>query len=263
MAQAELTSTAQLAIPRSSFHWVFSMFLKPKTTFERILAQENAAWPIPLMILTVSAVLYVVVSGHASYVSGRSEEPTLPPNLEYYAPESQDQLRRAMEVADGPIFHYLFPAAMAIARVWLGWLIVSAGLHFLLTLKGGRGSNRSAMNLTAWAGLPFALRDIVRIVYVLITGQAIQYPGLSGLAPVTYTSVITSGYTEILRLIDVYWVWHVTLLVVAIRAYRDIRLRKGISVVMIMQLFALLIQVVPGLFSQRLADLAIIQPFFF
>jgi hypothetical protein len=263
MAQIELTSDARQSLPRIHLDWIFSTLIKPKTTFEKILSLENGVWFLPLTILTVSAMLLVVVTAHASIQAGLGVNQALPPNFEYFAPQSQDQFQQAMEVVNGPIFRYLLPAIIATARVWLGWLIVASGLHFILTLMGGRGSNRSVMNMTAWAGLPFALRDLLRIAYVVIEQQSIKYPGLSGFAPSNQVSLLTSGYTELLSLIDIYWLWHVILLLVVVKTYRDLPLRKGVVAVLIIQIVALLIQIVPGLLSQHLADLSIVQPFFF
>ena len=263
MAQIELTSDAMQSLPRIRFDWIFSILIKPKTTFEKILTLENGVWFLPLTLLTVSAVLLVIATAHVSIEAGLPVDQTLPPNFEYFPPQSQDQIRQAMEVVNGPIFRYLFPAIITTARVWLGWLIVASGLHFVLTLMGGRGSNRSVMNMTAWAGLPFALRDLLRIAYVLITQQSIKYPGLSGFAPSNQVSILTSGYAELLSLIDVYWFWHVILLFVVVKTYRDLTLRKGVVAVLIIQIAALLIQIVPGLLSQQLVGLSIIQPFFF
>lgn len=35
-------------------------------------------------------------------------------------------------------------------------------LHLVLTMLGGRDSTGGALNIVAWAALPFALRDLVR-----------------------------------------------------------------------------------------------------
>ena len=70
-------------------------------------------------------------------------------------------------------------------------------------------------------------------------------------------------YAELLSLIDIYWLWHAILLLVVVNTYRDLTLRKGVMAVVIMQIVALLIQIVPGLLSQHLAGLSIVQPFFF
>jgi Zn-dependent alcohol dehydrogenase len=65
---------------------------------------------------------------------------------------------------------------------------------------------QSALNVVAWASLPFALRDLLRIVFMLSTGHAILSPGLSGF-------VSTPGFlAELLARLDIFLIWNVVLL---------------------------------------------------
>lgn len=263
MAHVELATDVRPSLPGLHLDWITSILLRPRATFEKLLAQDNGIWLLPLTILSASAVILVLVMAHTASTTATVVDPTLPPNFEYYPPQSQEQFMQAIEVTNGFTFRYLFPAILAAARVWLGWIIVASSLHFVLTLLGGRGSNRSVLNLTAWAGLPFVIRDLVRIAYIGLTQQTIDFPGLSGFAPVETTGFPGSGITAFLGLIDIYWLWHVILLVLAVKTYRDMAPRKVLAAVTIVQVFALLIQCIPGLLGQSMANLSLIQPFFF
>lgn len=263
MAQAELTPDVKSSIPRLHFDWVPSMFRKPKAAFERILAEEGNVWWLPLVALTVTALLLVFMTAHAASDTVAGSNQALPSDFEYYPPQSQEQLLQAMEVANGFTFRYLFPGILSVARVWLGWLIVAASLHLVLTLMGGRGSIRSAMNLVAWTGLPFAVRDLVRVAYIGFTHQAIHYPGLSGFLISDSGATLTDGVSALLGLIDIYWLWHVALLVLALKTYHHLSANKGLIAVASVQFLALLIQIIPALLAQRLAGLGMIRPFIF
>lgn len=263
MAQAELTPNVRPSIPGLHFDWVPSMFRKPRAAFERILVEEGNVWWLPLAVLTVSAVLLVFVTAHAASDAAAGSYQVLPSDFGYYPPQSQEQLLQAMEVTNGFTFRYLFPGILSVARVWLGWLIVAASLHLFLTMMGGRGSIRSAMNLVAWSGLPFAVRDLVRVAYIGFSHQAIHYPGLSGFFTSDSGTAFTDGVTALLGLIDIYWLWHVALLVLAVKTYHHLSANKGLIAVASVQFLALLIQIVPALLAQRLAGLGMIRPFIF
>lgn len=93
MAQIELTSDAKQSLPRIRFDWIFSILIKPKATFEKILSLENGVWFLPLTILTVCSVLLGAATTHVSIKAGLGVDQTLPPNFEYFAPQGQDQYR--------------------------------------------------------------------------------------------------------------------------------------------------------------------------
>ncbi len=138
-------------------------------------------------------------------------------------------------MTSGPVFRYVLPAIGAVLSVWLGWLIVSGALHLTVTLLGGRGSTLRTANTVAWAGAPFALRDVVRAVAMLASGQVIASPGLSG-----FTSPEATGSLLFLKLflasVDLYLIWHIGLLILGLRA-GDPGLppaRTGISVTAVM-----------------------------
>ena len=52
------------------------------------------------------------------------------------------------------------PMIGAVLGALLMWLVVSWLLHLVLTLLGGRGTSQGAINVVAWASLPFVVRAV-------------------------------------------------------------------------------------------------------
>ena len=145
--------------------------------------------------------------------------------------------------------------------MWVGWLVVVGVLHLVLTLIGGRGSTRTAMNVVAWASLPFAVRDLVRIGAMFVTQQLVTHPGLSGFAPAGGGA--SAFLAALLGLADIYLIWHILLLIRGVRASNGLPPSKAASGVLLTMLLVLLLQALPGFLLAQLSGLNIIGPFFF
>lgn len=243
------------------FNWLFGALFTPRSIFAKIAAQNVNVWLTPLLVLTLTTLGRVIMAGWLNQQAAAMGTITYPPGFEYYTAEQQAQFLQAMQATQGPVFAYVLPAFAAIMGVWIGWLFVGGLLHLLLTLLGGRGVTSAAMNVVAWASLPFALRDGVRFVYMLATRQTIARSGLSGLTlPEGGASVFFAG---LLALVDVYLVWHIVLIVVGVRAGGGVTRGKAIFSAVATVLSALLLQALLVYAASRLGDLSITRPFFF
>jgi hypothetical protein len=261
MTQAELTSPIPNIHKKNHVDWVFPALIKPRSTFEKILNDPLTNWITPILIIMAAVVLQVIIAGMLTANASASGEVNFPPSFQYYTPEQQAQLQKAMSVSNGPVFTYIFPIILSIAKIWLGWLFVGAGLHLLRTLMGGRGTSRSILNMVAWAGLPFAIREIIQASYMLLSQELIRYPGLSGFAPME-VGTFNLFIAELLKQVDIYWIWHVALLILGARLYKDLAPVKAVASVLLIQILAVGIQTLPGLLAAQLGNLTIIRPFF-
>ena len=115
---------------------------------------------------------------------------------------------------------------------------------------------QSALNIVAWASLPFALRDILRIVFMLATGHVISSPGLSGF-------VTTPGFVaQLLRRADIFLIWHVILLAIGFAIADSLpRGKAGVGVLVVI-LLVLLAQAGLGALTSGFGGLAVQRPFF-
>lgn len=163
---------------------------------------------------------------------------------------------RAQQAMQGPVFAYIIPLVGALIGLWLGWLILSGLLHLGSTLLGGRGSMQGALTVTGWASLPFLVRDVLRIIYMLLAGHAIASPGLSGF---TESSVFLA---QVLARVDIFFLWSCLLLVIGFGISDALPKMKAVANIVLVSLLLLLVQAGIGVVLSNLSGLAVQRPFF-
>ncbi len=151
---------------------------------------------------------------------------------------------------------YIMPMIGSLAGLWLGWLLLAAMLHFGSTLLGGRGSMQSALNIVAWASLPFAVRDLLRIVFMLSSGHTIASPGLSGF-------LATPGFfTQLLSRVDIFLLWQMILLIIGFEIADNLSRGKSAGGVVVVIVLVLIAQAGLGALVASFGGLAVQRPFF-
>ena len=249
---------------RIRFDWVWGILFKPRKTFSAIAgggsgARPGSSWLTPLLFLTITGLTLVLVSG---WIQGQTAvAPELSPDFQYLSPDQQTQMMQALQMRQGPVFRFVFPALTSVLGVWLGWLLVGGMLHLIMTLQGGRGDTSSAMNLVAWSSLPYAVRDILQIVYLLFTRKLISTPGLSGfIAP--EASGLNLFLVELLTLVDIYLLWQFILMIIGVKIASGFSTGKALLSALIPLLIILLLQVGMGYLGASLGGLSIVRMFF-
>jgi len=228
----------------------------PRPAFHEIVSESRATWLTPMLVLTMTAILVVLVGGYLKSRAATMGEVALPQDWQYWTPEMQNNYMQAQQATQGPVFMYVIPLVSVLAGLWVGWLLLAALLHFGSTLLGGRGSMQSALNVVAWAGLPFALRDILRIVFMLSAGHAITSPGLSGFAS-------TAGFvSQLLTRVDIFLIWNILLLVIGFASADGLSRGKAVTGVLVVIMLALLAQAGLGALGSGLSGIAVQRPFF-
>jgi hypothetical protein len=241
---------------RFDFPRMQAMLFRPRQVFQEMTSESRATWSTPMLVLTTTAILVVVVAGYLNTRAAMMGEIQLPRDWEFWTPEMQNNYMQAQQATQGPVFMYIIPLLGSLTGLWVGWLLLAALLHFGSTLLGGRGSMQSALNIVAWASLPFAVRDILRIVFMLATGHAIVSPGLSGF-------VSAAGFvSQLLMRMDVFLIWHVILLIIGFGISDNLPRSKAVSGVMAVILLVLLAQAGLGALTSGFGGLAVQRPFF-
>jgi hypothetical protein len=220
---------------RFDFSRLFSVLLHPGNTFTEMTAEARASWLTPMLVLSLTTILFVIVSGYMQSKASMTGEVPLPPDWQYWSPEMQNDYMQAQQAGQGTAFVYILPLVGALTGLWVGWVFVAGLLHLGSTLLGGRGSMQSALNVVAWASLPFALRDVLRVIFMLAVGHAIVSPGLSGF-------ISNPGFlSEVVARIDLFWLWHVILLVIGLAIADGLPRNKafvGVAAVLLLVLAA-------------------------
>jgi hypothetical protein len=256
--------TQNLALPepprRFHFDWLLPMLFQPRRVFAKISEAGGSVWLTPVLVLVVLAIAREVAAGPIRQAAALSAAQNFSPEYNYYTDEQQAQFQQAQSAQAGPVFTYVFPALIAGLGAWLGWLLMVGLLHLTLTLLGGRGSTRAAMSLVAWASLPFAVRDLVRLAYYFGAHQLINAPGLSGFAPLG-DDLLSLYLTSFMKSIDLYLLWYMLLLVLGVRAINKLSLGKTLSGVGLTLAVVLVLQALPDLALAKFSALTSIALF--
>ena len=240
---------------RLRFDWLVSVFVKPQKAFKEIVEEDHPVWLAPLLILSGLALILVLISAPIKTQAAAINGSTLPPDYQYYSPEQQQQMQDALSSSSGPIFTTFFPLVGSLAEIWIGWWLLGSILHLILTLGGSRSSNRAALNMTAWASMPLALRYIVQSIAVLTTHQLINGQGLSGLFGADVTG-LTLFVKAIAGFIDIYFLWRVILMLVAVIPLANLSKARSWAATIFAIVLLLALQAVPQLLSASLGGLS-------
>lgn len=240
---------------RFDFARIVEVFLQPQRTFKLIAEETKPSWLTPMLVLSATMFLAVMVGGFLNSRAAQMGEMTLPLDWDYWSPDMQANYMQAQQSMQGPVFSYIIPLVTALTSLWLGWLILSGLLHLGSTLLGGRGTMTGALNILAWASLPFAARDLLRVLFMLIAGHSIKSPGLSGFAG----GAVYLG--QVLSQVDLFFVWYCLLLIFGFYASENLSRNKVIIGVVVLIVAALLIKAGFGTLAANMSGLAFQQPF--
>ena len=229
---------------------------RPRNAFLEMTSESRSTWLTPMLVLTVTAILVVIVAGYLRTRAAMMGEIQLPRDWQYWSPEMQNNYMQAQQATQGPVFMYVMPMIGSLTGLWLGWLMLAGLLHFGSTLLGGRGSMQGALNIVAWASLPFAIRDLLRIVFMLSAGHTITSPGLSGF-------LASPGFfAQLLTRLDLFLIWHVILLVIGFAIADNLSRGKAAAGVIVVMLLVILAQAGLGALTSGFGGLAVQRPFF-
>jgi hypothetical protein len=251
---SELSNPPPRARP-FDFRRLLTIFTKPRQSLSELTAEGRAVWLTPMLALTLTAVLVVLVSGFMRARADAQVEVQLPPDWQYWSPDMQENFMQAQQSKQGPVFVYILPMLGSLISLWLGWMVFSGMLHLASTILGGRGSLRGALNVVAWAGTPYLIRDVLQILFMVGTGSAIASPGLSGFAG-------DSGFlSSLLSHTDLFLVWNILLLGVGVIVSEGLPRGRAFGGVIVIVLTILLIQAGIGALGSSFNLSSAFQPY--
>lgn len=262
MANIEETDLPAKPKARLRFDLILPVLFRPAHAMRAVADSETSTWSTPLLLLSVLALVAVLVAGPIRTQIALSTPPTIPADFEFWSPEAQQQFFEANQPNTSPLFMYVFPALGKLASVWIGWFMLAAILHVVLTLSGSRGSRSGDFSMAGWSMLPFAIRYVVQIVAMLVTRQLISRPGVSGFI----AADVTGGMAYVgalLSLFDIYLVWQFVLLVIGAAAASGLKRAKVAGAVLASVVLLLALQALPGFIGAQLGGLTVDRPFFF
>lgn len=252
-----MTQSIELNLPaRFQFGRITGLLFQPRRTLSLIAGEGRAAWQTPMLALSISSTLAVIVSGYLKARAALMGEGQLPRDWQWWTPDMQNNYMQAQQSMQGPVFTYVIPLVGALLGLWLGWLILGGLLHFGSTIFGGRGSMQGALTISGWARLPFLVRDVLRILFMLFAGHSIQSPGLSGF-------VQSSAFAaQLLTRVDVFFFWSILLLALGFGIADNLPRAKAFANVLIVSMLLLLLQSGIGSLLSGASGLAVQRPYF-
>jgi hypothetical protein len=247
---------------RAEWSWLLKIFLRPKQTLTQIIAADRAVWFPALFVISLAAIALVVANGIIRQRIGLDNPAQLPEYFQYYTPEQQEQFMQALQATSGTAFIFVLPVIAALVKVWLGWLLVGSMVYLALTAIGSGAKSGTALNMVAWASLPFVLRDLVRAGAVFFGSRLIQAQGLAGFTPAG-TGNGSLFLSALLALIDIYWIWHVVLVILGAKAAGKASPAKTVTGITLTMLIIILLQALVGFGLALLgSNVSAVQVFF-
>ena len=235
---------------------ILQLLIHPKQTTAAILQNKKSGWWIPMLITTLLLLIAAVVQHQMVNQMAQTAVPIIDPMLSSDLAGKQLGGGGGVVVmqggpADGIPQEGMTPAAGEsplkfglnlvgrLAGFWMVWLILSIILHIGLMIGGGNVPQRAIFNLTAWTSLAVAVRCIIQILFMLISGQPILGDGLSGLfAENTFIAFVLGG-------LDVYFIWQFVLIYLGLHQANNLSKRKLAGLIAVNGALVLLLAAVP------------------
>jgi hypothetical protein len=254
MSEAATDSTQR----RGLLRLVWGIIAHPRSTLTYVSERGRRTWWLPALLILLLTIAFVAASGPIRTRQARQEMRAAQEEMAKRLGQelSEEELERAQSITASPMITVVFPtAASAVGRV-AGWLIWAGALYLASIALGGRGNFGQMFPVTVWSGLPYALRSLVQTIYVLVSSHLIENQGLSGLvqqdlsaadaiaSPPTTGQMLLSAF---LARVDLYLVWHLVLLVIAVAAATRLSRRKSALVTLGVWILLTALSLVPTL----------------
>jgi hypothetical protein len=238
---------------------LWDMIRRPRWAFENRGIRKNRGWILMAIMTMVAIVLPIIAAApittqqareafQASLESQRESGQTISPEME----------GQISQLATNPLFTVVFPSVVTLTLLWLGWLVWAGGLHLVGTMTGGESQFGEMWRTVVWSWLPFAVRGSLQFAFILLTGEVIAHPGLSGLVadqrPVSelITAPPSTGQLmlqSLLSKIDLFLVWNLALLILGVSITARLSNRKAIFITMGVWAVLVLLGLLPTLLS--------------
>jgi hypothetical protein len=246
---------------------LWGVIVRPRATLAHLSAHGARSWWLPALLVVVLTAAPLVVS--APITARQARESILEAQDQMAEQRGQtltdEQREQIVSIGASPLITTVFPTVGAIVGLVVSWLAWAGGLYLAGMALGGRSAFGTLFRTMVWTQVPFALRGLVQTIYVLVTGQVILNPGLSGFvgrdlgaegvvaAPPGLGQLALQG---LLARVDLYMIWNLVLLVIGVRVVTQLSRRKALLMTLVVWLLLTVLSLAPaivgGLFSRQL-----------
>jgi hypothetical protein len=247
---------------------LWGMIVRPRATLEYLRERGGRTWWLPALLAALLVVLPIIVAAPLTARQAReaflAAQEQMGEQVEReMSAEEQARVEQAMSITASPLITAVFPAVGGVVGRVVGWLAWAGALYLAGLALGGRSTFGQMFRMVVWAWLPYVLRGLLQMVYILASGQLIANPGLSGLVrgdrPVS-EMVLTPpspGQTILVALlsqVDLFLVWNLILLVTGVTVVTRLPRRKAILLTLGVWLLLTALSLVPALVGSLFAQ---------
>lgn len=255
-----VTPEKQGPLSRTQPGWLLNIFIKPRATLTTILEKDRPAWLLPMLVLTVLAVLEALVFSHLRMTQLADHIRNLP-FMQTLSPEEQAFQFFLIGPPIRPLYVYVTPFIYTAGRLWIAWYLLSLVMNLTLTSAGATSSMNKIKNLVAWAWLPLGVRYLIQTASMLITQTAISNRGLSSLLvsdqPSQLAPHLNTFLQSLLGSLDIFFLWVAVLLVLGVVIGFGLKSRgKAMALGLLAVLIALLLMTLSGFLMALLRSTA-------
>jgi hypothetical protein len=218
------------------------IWIRPRRALEGVRAGRTWLFVVPLLIAVIVFSLNGIVQ--APLQAEIAHQENLARLREQIPPAEFENLPPEMLVTP-PGQPVVLTLLVALGPLLLAWFIRPAVLHILGLLVGGQDSYAILLRTTAWASFPLILRALLQTIFAGLTQQPIVGSGLSGL-------VEPGMLAAILGQIDLFTLWYVILLGLAVAVSSRLSRNKALVVTAIYVILVLLLNVGAALLTGAL-----------
>ena len=192
-----------------------SVIDRPAVTMSHVGKKPGWAWVMPaLLVLVGLAVFSVVTAPMTSELALRQVQQ----QMASLPPQQAEQAAAQVERFTSPPVVAGFSIVGGLVTLAVMWLVWAGVLYFLGLVAGGEASFAQSFALLAWSWLPYFLRHLILAAYVSYSGQLINQ-GLSFLvATGDQTKDAANWLYGLLSQFDLFYLWHLILVIVGLAA---------------------------------------------
>lgn len=233
---------------------LLQIWSRPARTLRAVAEGSGRLWLLPFVLALALTTARVLISGPLAAEASRARTQAMREAQQAQIPaEFWEPMAEAEVPAPPKVLTLGLPLLGGLAGVLVGWLVRAGVLQVGSMALGGRQSFGTVYRVSLWASFPLILREAVQAVYMALSHQAINGPGLSGLvsqpAAMEGNAGMVSGALGmtpisvagiLLSRVDLYAIWYLVLLVVGVAVACRLSRGRAVAVVSLYTVLSLL-----------------------
>lgn len=243
-----MSTNDQAPAQRSLPQLFWGMIARPRRTLEYLSQNGKRFWWVPALVILVLIVLPTIISPASA-----AQTPSSSMGMESMgAYGGTATMETPAPSTTSPLVGILGVAGRALSTA-ITWALWGGALYLASVFLGRSSTFKQMLRLTIWTWLPYGVRGILQTIYILVSGQAITNPGLSGFViDRSAPSLVPAGPGQIalaamLSRVDLFLVWNLFLLITGLMVTTRLTRRKSVIAVLAIWVIFSLLGVIPAL----------------